>query len=391
MRDYLRIGLLGLALIGVSKGLEVHEWGTFTVLSGQHGQQMNWYQPSDDLAKLPKFVASPLGSLKANNYALLRMETPVLYFYPQEEMEVEVKAQLVGGRITEAYPHSRDPFIQGDWKVRLFPPDDAENAALIPSIPNPDPLEPYAAAREVPEAWIVRQEPRVVEGQEPAPPQAEKFIFYRGSGQTGLGIQVLLEPEGILVLQNRDETSYPFSVALRVEGDRAAWSLLESLPARTSEGAGKLETNLPDDWQLLEDVEAQLVEVFEKRLAEEGLTEAEAKAMVKTWRATWFREPGLRVLSTIPRERVDALLPITITPQPKLLERVFVLRSEVIEPSKLESLDALLQLTSEPSAAERDQFSALELGRFRMGYLQAWQQRESLRISQRFSVLATHQ
>jgi hypothetical protein len=67
-----------------AQALEVHEWGTFTVLSGSNGYQALWYATFSDLAKLPDFVSPGMGS-KAG-LASIRMETPVIYFYPASQV-----------------------------------------------------------------------------------------------------------------------------------------------------------------------------------------------------------------------------------------------------------------------------------------------------------------
>ena len=38
--------------------------------------------------------------------AIVRMETPVLYFYPEKEMAVTVDVSFVNGSIAETFPHS---------------------------------------------------------------------------------------------------------------------------------------------------------------------------------------------------------------------------------------------------------------------------------------------
>ena len=45
-------------------GMVVHEWGTFTVLQGSNGADLEWYQPQHDLVGLPKFVQSPVSSVR---------------------------------------------------------------------------------------------------------------------------------------------------------------------------------------------------------------------------------------------------------------------------------------------------------------------------------------
>jgi hypothetical protein len=54
----------------------------------------------------------------------------------------------------------------------------------------------------------------------------------------------------------------------------------------------------------------------------------EARAMVETWRDTWFA-PGTRLFYLVPRAMVDRVLPLDIDPQPLDVTRVFVGRIEL--------------------------------------------------------------
>jgi hypothetical protein len=95
-----------------------------------------------------------------------------------------------------------------------------------------------------------------------------------------------------------------------------------------------------------------LLREFEKTLVGQGLYEKEAAAMVKTWRDSWFEE-GLRVFYILPRRATDAILPITITPQPTELSRVFVGRAEIITPEMETEIRAAAQLFGENSPESR--------------------------------------
>src|SRR6266446_31342 len=46
--------------------LEVHEWGTFTIVSGSDGQPIRWYQPRKTLVELPAFVILQGQSINSN-------------------------------------------------------------------------------------------------------------------------------------------------------------------------------------------------------------------------------------------------------------------------------------------------------------------------------------
>lgn len=95
-----------------------------------------------------------------------------------------------------------------------------------------------------------------------------------------------------------------------------------------------------------------LLREFEKTLVAQGLYEKEAAAMVKTWRDSWFEE-GLRVFYILPRGATDAILPITINPQPPELARVFVGRAEIITPEMERQILTAVKLFGENSPESR--------------------------------------
>ena len=118
MRTFVRfalVSLIALAVIGTVVKLRrastarpssisnqnnfiVHEWGTFTSIAGKDGVALEW-RPLNGSADLPKFVHTMqqegLGlrhsRTKAELSAQVRMETPVLYFYANQEMNVSAK------------------------------------------------------------------------------------------------------------------------------------------------------------------------------------------------------------------------------------------------------------------------------------------------------------
>src|SRR5438132_371630 len=65
-----------------------------------------------------------------------------------------------------------------------------------------------------------------------------------------------------------------------------------------------------------------------------GLYPKEAAAMVDTWRDSWF-EPGSRLFYVAPRQAVDAILPLNVTPAPGSVVRVFVGRIELGDRSSM--------------------------------------------------------
>ncbi|HEX3086685.1 MAG TPA: hypothetical protein VHP99_19265, partial [Pyrinomonadaceae bacterium] len=109
--------------------LVVHEWGTFTSIAGKDGVALEW-RPLNGASDLPKFVHSMQGpdpglrhaNGKAELTAAVRMETPVIYFYANREMEISTKVEFPRGKITEWYPQARAVDNGVNWgKLKVQP------------------------------------------------------------------------------------------------------------------------------------------------------------------------------------------------------------------------------------------------------------------------------
>ena len=102
----------------VDDHLVVHEWGTFTSIAGEKGVSVEW-RPLAGKSDLPSFVYTSRDAtsgrgfrsgkpcLKCSLEALIRMETPVLYFYTDRETSLSVRVDFPTGQITEWYPRAR--------------------------------------------------------------------------------------------------------------------------------------------------------------------------------------------------------------------------------------------------------------------------------------------
>lgn len=96
--------------IGVAP-LVTHEWGTFTSVAREDGTAVEW-APLLGPGDLPCFVTRGNEVRKAALKALVRMETPVLYFYSQRPETLSVHVDFPQGLITEWYPNPL-PRLQG--------------------------------------------------------------------------------------------------------------------------------------------------------------------------------------------------------------------------------------------------------------------------------------
>jgi hypothetical protein len=301
--------------------LIAHEWGTFTSIAGIDGAALEW-RPLDGASDLPGFVyqinknrAKGLRhdyATKATRESLIRMETPVIYFYADREMVVSAKVAFPSGKITEWFPQARSIESGIDWGRFTVLPD--AKVAL--------PVEPgdshYYPARET-DANLLR----ICSTRQT---QHEKFLFYRGVGNFNPPVNVRLEGEQ-LVLKNLQDAGIAQAIIYENRKGRAAYRVIDFLNKEASVPLSSVN-------QQKDSLEQEL----EKMLVAQGLFEKEAKAMIKTWRGSWFEE-GLRVLYILPRKTTDMLLPIQIEPQPEELVRVMVCRTEVITPEMEASIE----------------------------------------------------
>jgi hypothetical protein len=98
----------------------------------------------------------------------------------------------------------------------------------------------------------------------------------------------------------------------------------------------------------------ELAEEVIAALMEEKLYEKEARAMVKTWRSSWFGEEGTRLFYMLPRTVTDELLPLDINPLPDEVVRVMVGRLEIMRPEDESRVAAIVkQSVHDRAAAEQ--------------------------------------
>lgn len=347
-----------------------HEWGTFTAVVGSDGMAVPWWTPSlEGAAALPEFVSSIPNFSKTSDVFTLRMETPVIYFYPPKAMEVKVTANFANGRITEAFPAGVSgvnmmPGNMREWRVNLLPPG-AQHESATPKVGQRG--AHYSHAREVPDAWVVRSvQPRPsISSPNEKPdttPQFEKFIFYRGAGSTSLPVNVLASGENEIQIGS----PFPFQTTaffIRVRDGRLSWdSALIRSEDGTAGGWKHFTHPVPDEERTMKrsiSLSAALVQALHTA----GLTPDESRAMVATWADTWFKDEGLRVLYLLPSEWVDATLPLHIEPKPAELHRVFVARAEILTRAQEQKLAVMLD-ADVPDDARVKNLESMRLGRF---------------------------
>jgi len=319
--------------------LTVHEWGTFTSVAGEDGRPVAW-MPLDGPIDLPCFVSrtypvSPKGALLAK----VRMETPVLYFYAPRDLSVDVRVGFKQGLITEYFPRAAvkpasiapanmiEPGFVGaiNWRNVRILPDAAPQFLTEPSPSH------YYAARKTDAATLE------VGGSR------ERFLFYRGVGNFPLPITAAARGNDVTV--RAEAGAIPSMMLFENRNGRIGY--------RVQEGASHVRLSRPelaDDEDGIDAVRTSLQQMLEA----EGLYPREAHAMIETWRDSWFTQ-GARLFFIVPREAIDAVLPLSIDPAPASVTRVFVGRVELATDATLSDIR---------SAIAGDEVMLRQYGRF---------------------------
>lgn len=342
--------------------LVVHEWGTFTSLQDESGQAIGGINTDDE--PVPEFVHTLQGDLllwptelppayfvkgfpRSHPDVTLRLETPVMYFYPPAgralPMELDVRASFLGGWLTEYYP-------QAAAKATGLTQKSAEGYETMGGIdghtvgalnwnrlrvgvdtPGPQTEE---------QVWLA---PRRVRAAAVATPggESEQYLFYRGVGHVEallrvrrsaesdwleIGLQSMPELEGLVVRHAwladiRQDGTVAFRPLGSLPPDADPEEVLARVPARFAES----EYSAP----ALADLRASM----RQGLIGEGLFADEADAMLDTWEAAYFLSAGLRLFFTAPQARTDHYLPLEFS-EPVALTRVMVGRIEIVTPDQ---------------------------------------------------------
>jgi hypothetical protein len=317
-------------------GLTAHEWGTFTAIAGTGGQPIDWW-PVDLVGlfgppELPGFVEHFRGLPKGILRGTVRMETPVIYFYSSHETKVSVRVSFSKGFITEWYPHATR--LQPSTPLSsdaLYKPHDDDSIAwdsitvapnLAADFPREKAASRYYAARETSATPLSLKAP--------SGDQRERFLFYRGVSTMFLPLSAKVLPSGGILFDNLTAQPIPALIVFERRGDKVGYQLVPSpqdhVVLETPSVSGTINTVRRD----LEDL-----------LVAQGLYPDEAYAMLETWGDSWFEE-GSRLIYVVPRAYVDSILPLSISPVPAQLSRVFVGRLELITPVTEKSIETAI-------------------------------------------------
>jgi hypothetical protein len=336
--------------------LVIHEWGTFTSFQDRQGATISGINVDDE--PVPRFVhrlkdfpifttrSSPAmwsqGAPRCHSDVTLRLETPVLYFYPQAgfplDRSFDVRATFAGGWLTEFFPFAATDNSGFPKTLEHSTRGSVRWTGLRLS---------RSAAVELPETtehvWLAPRNVNsavVINGDKA---EAEKYLFYRGVGHLDAPIVIRNEAGSVTVSLRDQETlkAVPRMWIVHVSADgRLAY---RSIPAGQQRS---ITAALPVASDAAPSELAALRRELKAALTTDGLYDDEAEAMLATWKLSYFDSEGMRVFFMLPRAWTDDRLPLW-TSVPANITRAMLGRVELVSPHQQEALRRLHELPEE--------------------------------------------
>lgn len=360
----------------------VHEWGTFTCLQDEDGNSIGGINTDDE--PVPRFVhrlaynllLSPTeepphffqGAPSCHPDVTMRLETPVMYFYPPKGVSLppfNVHVSFRGGWLTEYYPDAVSTAPGLDTaaanKSRAATSDTQTNWFHFPHLKKDSlgelnwtglTLGGNAAFPDTTEkVWLT---PRAVQSTQVETPahESEKYLFYRGVSNDDACLRV-----------SRNNTQHTLSISANWESQGsgntldkltipAAWLLdirpngtcaFKTLGAVEYRRTGAVSAVMADSFaaeSFSRENLPLLRHEMQRELVKAGLFEDEAAALLNTWQASYFQSPGLRLFYLCPQAITNYLLPLSIS-MPCDVTRVMIGRIEIVTPEQRALLQQL--------------------------------------------------
>jgi hypothetical protein len=339
----------------------VHEWGTFLAMNGSDGIGLEGMYHEEHA--LPGFVHARSRDQLRLPSVVIKGETPVIYFYTDRPQKTRVDVRFPKGIWTQWYPQAQivgPQFTQTPSATDLRDGRIRWCADIIPadtpgiSLPQTSDDALWNFARDVDAAYVRTPD----NTRPPNRTEIERFLFYRGLGRASLPLEFTAADDGTLSLPASDRFGIAHVFVLRVGGDKGSYSYRPALwPGEKVAGVIPSESSA----RPLAQFASELSDELAARLVECGLYAKEARAMVNTWRTSYFQTPGVRVLFVMPQAWTDEFIPLTIAPTPRATVRVMVGRTELLTPER-ERLaeEAIGNLASPDSAVRQRAFAVLQ-------------------------------
>lgn len=346
--------------------LVVHEWGTFTALQDDLGRGLTGINIDDE--PVPKFVhnLAPFlhnhavlsglhweyrmkGAPRRHPQVALRLETPVIYFYPPKvqitPFLVNVNVQFRGGWLTEFYPDAKASVpgmnTRGFDFGKLTPDTIGQlswNDLKVGTTADGPKTDEHV--------WVAPRKVNAVPVTTPKG-ESEKYLFYRGvgnqqaplrlvRGKSRSEVEVYSNFEGVI----SREKSVPIQHAwlVNISPKHVEFKALQPFDAHGN--PNRPATTISLDFHKSHGGLETLKNQMHAALVKEGLFADEATAMLSTWDRAYFKSPGMRLFFAVPREWTDYYLPLSLS-QPADVSRVMIARIELVTDGQRALLDKL--------------------------------------------------
>jgi len=336
------LGLTACCIAGLSAAtspLTVHEWGTFTSFQDADGTTIAGINVDDEpvpwfVHRLGSVPATGPGNLPArwsqgapscHPEVTMRLETPVLYFYPPPGWSAaafDVQASFAGGWLTEYFPAATAD--RGDFPKTL---DSQARGSLLWRQVRLDPDAKSLLHDTTYRVWLAPRKVNATVVSNPETKEAEKYLFYRGVGHLDAPLTFGARNGAIDIALRGDEpqlTTLPRVWLVEVLPDGRV--RYQALPAGgRSISAAAFAPATAGMKSSLEGLRGELADA----LIGQGLYADEAAAMLETWKLSYFESQGLRAFFLLPQGWTDAHLPLSIS-TPAEVTRVMVGRVELV-------------------------------------------------------------
>jgi hypothetical protein len=253
--------------------LEIHEWGVWRIRGGRidHLAELARENPSFVHRTSAAAVPSPALTPRRLPPEMMIADKPVIFIHAGTTMDVEVTVEFPGGEPWFYYPSAVTGVTEAPAARTL-----RWNGRVHSSVP-----ANMALARAARGHWWsalrdANASPFVAAGTG----QAERFLFYDGPVRF-------------------DRRTW--------RGGQATWEVANGRFTRRGSRGG--------------DMRALRVEL-DAELRRQGLNAGESEALLRTWNGDLFRRAGRRSIGFITRAQYDAMLPITVVPEPIRIVRV---------------------------------------------------------------------
>ena len=287
--------------------LIVHEWGTFTSVQNSQGENLHGYFINSE--PVPAFVHT-IGNLigpfrgifaepevykggvpRRHPDIVMRLETPVMYFYPPRSaklpLSLNVKVGMLGGWLTEFYPRADANITADDVKIDRPLRKDFKGTLSWQDIKiGGEGVGPETTDK----VWLAPRKTQSARVQSVSG-ESEKYLFYRGVANVASPLRVSRDKKTLII--GGSEESWRFRhgnariqdiwlVDIDREGNLAFRNVPQIGDAADPQATVSVAANFNNEDYATENLQ-KLEDAMHTALVHEGLFADEATAMLETW------------------------------------------------------------------------------------------------------------